>query len=70
MITGNTTPKTTQDHDLWYLNELLQKKEFVAEVPYMVQLLMSVENMRRGRKFDKFDARTDAVLPEHKEKRK
>ena len=30
MITGNTTPKTTQDHDLWYLNELLQKNR-VAE---------------------------------------
>ena len=42
----------------------------VAEVPYMVQLLMSVEQIRRGRQYQKFDARTDVKLPEEKEEKR
>ena len=48
-------------------NELLQKKEFVADVPYMVQLLMGYEQMRKGRRYEKFDSKTDIALPEGKE---
>ena len=42
----------------------------VADVPIFVKLLMNVEERRRGRKFEKFDARTDAKLPLEKEERK
>ena len=42
LITGNTTPKTTQDHDLWYLNELLQKKR-VAEWCVFWNIILTIQ---------------------------
>ena len=45
-------------------NKFLSKKEFVADVPFLVQILMNIENRSKGRNFERFDARTDAELPE------
>jgi len=45
-------------------SKYLKKKEFVANVPIFVQVLMNLEDRRKGRAFERFDARTDVELPE------